>query len=85
MPNMADMAAHLAVQPSETPRHDTTNLRAPRPSRQHAPTATDAVANTDNADSTSKMSKRLENTHKMHRSAMGPRALAGRAIHRLTT
>jgi hypothetical protein len=45
---MVDVAAHLAVQPSVKLCTTRQNLRAPRTSRQHAPTA---------ADSTSQMSK----------------------------
>jgi len=54
---MVDVAAHLAVQPSV--KLDTTrqNLRALCTNRQHAPTAADAAANTDNAGSTSQTSK----------------------------
>jgi hypothetical protein len=52
-PDMVDMAAHLAVQPSVKLCTTRQSLRAPRTSRQHAPTAADAAANTDNADSTS--------------------------------
>jgi len=53
---MVDMAAHLAVQPSVklcTTRQSLRALDAPRAGRQHAPTAADAAANADNADSTS--------------------------------
>jgi hypothetical protein len=50
---MVDVAAHLAVQPSVRLCTTRRSLRAQRASRQHAPTAADAAANTDNADSTS--------------------------------
>jgi hypothetical protein len=52
-PDMVDVAAHLTVQPSVKLCTTRRSLRAPRASRQHAPTAADAAANTDNADSTS--------------------------------
>lgn len=41
-------------------------------------TAANAAAGTDNADSTWRMSKSQENTHKMHKNAMSPPALAER-------
>jgi len=49
---MVDVAAHLAVLPSVNPCTICQSLRAPRASRQHALTAADAAANTDNAEST---------------------------------
>jgi hypothetical protein len=52
-PDMVDVAAHLAVQPSVKLCTTRQSLRAPRASRQHAPTAADAATNTDNADSIS--------------------------------
>jgi hypothetical protein len=51
--DMVDVAAHLAVQPSVKLCTTRQSLRAPRANRQHAPTAADAAANTDNADFTS--------------------------------
>jgi hypothetical protein len=52
-PDVVDMAAHLAVQPSVKLCKTRQSLCAPRASRQHAPIAADAVASTDIADSTS--------------------------------
>lgn len=85
MPDMVDVAAHLAVQPSVKLCTTRQSLRAPRANRQQAPTAAKPAANNDNADSTSKMSKSWENTYNMHKSATSPPALAGRPIHRLMT
>jgi hypothetical protein len=52
-PDVVDVAAHLAVQPSGKLCTTRQSLRAPSASRQYAPTAADAAVNTDNADSTS--------------------------------
>lgn len=55
-PDLVDVAAHLAVQPSVKLCTTRRGLPAVRASRQHAPTAADA-ADTDKANSTLKMSK----------------------------
>jgi len=52
-PDMVDTAAHLAFPPSIKSCTARQSLRVPRASRQHAPTAADVAANTDNANSTS--------------------------------
>lgn len=83
-PDMVDVAAHLAVQPSVKLCTTQQSLRTPRVCRQHAPTtAAHSDASNSHAGSSSMMSKSRENTHRMHKSAMSPPALAGRLIHRL--
>jgi hypothetical protein len=78
-PDMVDVAAHLAIQPSGKFCTTRQGLRARRACRQHDL----ASASIDKADSTSQMSKSRKNTQKMEMSATSLPALARRPIHRL--
>ena len=79
-PDMVDVAAHHADQPSGKFCTTRQGLHARRACRQYDPAA---AASIDKADSTSQMSKSRKNTQKMKMSATSLPALAGRPIHRL--